>query len=644
MATAHSTGSGVFLPDAAASPTHFTNSGPILPVVVPPGPALVSSGAIGASSSSGGPAGSPHIVPLQRKIHRVAMVSDFFYPGFGGVEIHMYNVAQCMLRRGHKVIIITRAYDDRNGVRYTTNGLKVYYVPFVGVRLPPGTVTLPTMWSGLPLLRDIFLRERITIVHGHQTTSNLCHEALFHAGTLGLKVCFTDHSLFGFADAASIHINKVLEWSLRCVDQVICVSNTSRENTVLRAKIAPHRVSVIPNATDTASFTPPDTMRYRHWSTVGDYITIVVVTRLVYRKGSDLFVDVIPEICRRHPRIKWVIGGDGPRKPQLDRMVDKHGLHDRVKLLGALKHSEVRSVLCQGQIFLNCSLTEAFCIALIEAASCGLLCVSTGVGGVPEVLPSDMLLLAQPEPTSLVNAVEEAIRRVPRVSPWEMHENVRRMYSWDWVAERTERVFDRISSMPSMSLVERLLRYAAVGRVYGTICVCICIIDWLFLQFVEWWRPAKDVEIALDFPVKAFGAHHDSFLRDRGGDGAKKGAAARGSSRTDTPPLGALNTGAYSNPLGSSATAVRRSSPLTETQRSANNGSDKTSQHGSLLTTGGTGHSDDLRSPVAALVRRAESLISEDDRARAANAADAAITSPASAKSPSGRRPALERQ
>ena len=180
-------------------------------------------------------------------------------------------------------------------------------------------------------------------------------------------------------------------------------------------------------------------------------------------------------------------------------MVDKHGLHDRVKLLGALKHTEVRSVLCQGQIFLNCSLTEAFCIALIEAASCGLLCVSTGVGGVPEVLPDDMLLLADPEPQSIITAVEEAIRRVPRVSPWEMHDKVCRYYSWDWVAERTERVYDRVSMMPSMSLVERLVRYAAVGRIYGVICVCICALDWLFLQVLQWWRPEKDIEVAVDF-------------------------------------------------------------------------------------------------------------------------------------------------
>lgn len=44
----------------------------------------------------------------------------------------------------------------------------------------------------------------------------------------------------------------------------------------------------------------------------------------------------------------------------------------RVQLLGALEHKEVRNVLVQGHIFLNTSLTEAFCMAIVEAASCGL--------------------------------------------------------------------------------------------------------------------------------------------------------------------------------------------------------------------------------------------------------------------------------
>jgi glycosyltransferase involved in cell wall biosynthesis len=53
-------------------------------------------------------------------------------------------------------------------------------------------------------------------------------------------------------------------------------------------------------------------------------------------------------------------------------MREKHQLHDRVEMLGAIQHGDVRNVLVRGHIFLNCSLTEAFCIAILEAVSCGL--------------------------------------------------------------------------------------------------------------------------------------------------------------------------------------------------------------------------------------------------------------------------------
>jgi len=53
------------------------------------------------------------------------MVSDFFFPNIGGVESHIYQLSQCLLDRGLKVIIVTHFYGDRTGVRYLTNGLKV---------------------------------------------------------------------------------------------------------------------------------------------------------------------------------------------------------------------------------------------------------------------------------------------------------------------------------------------------------------------------------------------------------------------------------------------------------------------------------------------------------------------------------------
>ena len=81
----------------------------------------------------------------------------------------------------------------------------------------------------------IYSRENIQIVHGHQSTSTLTNQCIIFARTLGFKTCYTDHSLFGFADAGSIHVNKFLKATLSDIDCAICVSNACRENLVLRA-------------------------------------------------------------------------------------------------------------------------------------------------------------------------------------------------------------------------------------------------------------------------------------------------------------------------------------------------------------------------------------------------------------------------
>ena len=185
--------------------------------------------------------------------YNIAMASDFFFPQPGGVESHMYQLATKLIDRGHKVIIITHAYDDRTGVRYLTNGLKVYYVPFLTIYRE---TTMPTVFSFFPIFRNIVIREQIEIVHGHASLSSFCHEAILHARTMGLRTVFTDHSLFGFADAASILTNKLLKFTLSDVDHVICVSHTCKENTVLRASLDPFMVSVIPNAVVAENFRP----------------------------------------------------------------------------------------------------------------------------------------------------------------------------------------------------------------------------------------------------------------------------------------------------------------------------------------------------------------------------------------------------
>lgn len=46
----------------------------------------------------------------KKEKHRILMVSDFFYPNFGGVENHIYYLSQCLIELGHKVIIHSTYY------------------------------------------------------------------------------------------------------------------------------------------------------------------------------------------------------------------------------------------------------------------------------------------------------------------------------------------------------------------------------------------------------------------------------------------------------------------------------------------------------------------------------------------------------
>ena len=110
--------------------------------------------------------------------------------------------------------------------------------------------------------------------------------------------------------------------------------------------------------------------------------------------GIDLVAEVIPRICGRTFRgggsggagdlpvtVDFIVAGDGPKRILLEEAIEMFGLQSRVTMLGELRLSQMRdSLLVRGDIFLNTSLTEAFCMAIVEAASCGLVVVSTKAG------------------------------------------------------------------------------------------------------------------------------------------------------------------------------------------------------------------------------------------------------------------------
>ncbi|KAK0232011.1 hypothetical protein EDD85DRAFT_955847 [Armillaria nabsnona] len=273
----------------------------------------------------------------------IAMITDFFHPNVGGVESHVYMLSENLIKRGHKVIVITHSHSpSRVGIRWLLPSLKAYYLPFV---LIASSATLPNFFTFLPYLRTILIREHIHLIHAHASLSSLGHEGILHSHILGVRTVFTGHSLSGFEDAASILTNKLLAGTLRNVDAVICVSHTGRENTVLRGELFDKsgrvrenlNVYVIPNALVPEHFQPgtPKSM------------TIVVLSRLAYRKRHR------SPRCHRSPYLQRLPQrpphrGDGSKLVDLLQMCNKHNIQDRIELLGTIRPIDVRYVHMRG--------------------------------------------------------------------------------------------------------------------------------------------------------------------------------------------------------------------------------------------------------------------------------------------------------
>ena len=389
------------------------------------------------------------------------------------------------------MVVITHAYGDRVGVRYLTNYLKVFYLPILPFY---NSAILPTIICSLPSLRHILLSERVSLVHGHAAFSSLAHEALMVASLLDIPTVFTDHSLFGFSDASAVVTNTFLKFSLANTSHTICVSHTGKENTVLRGSVAPEKVSVIPNAVDSVMFQPCKVAL-----PCGEVVTVVIGSRLVYRKGIDLVVETIPRVCARRfggqgeVRVDFLVVGDGPKRILLEEMVERQGLQDRVTMLGELPHSLIRDrLLAKGHVFLNCSLTEAFCMAILEAASCGLAVVTTAVGGIPEVLPERFVYFVKPTVVSitegLCRAVEDTVAGL-RPDPWQINSFVASAYCWRRVAERTEGVYRRVAALKTRPLARRVRSLWECGRVAGPVMACLHLLCHYFLLWLAWLRP-----------------------------------------------------------------------------------------------------------------------------------------------------------
>ena len=279
---------------------------------------------------------------------------------------------------------------------------------------------------------------------------------------------FTEHSLHGFSDLGSFTLNGI--WKLTCgpCDNVLAVSNCQLLNVKYRLSSPDDetdKFQTLPNSIYPELYKPPE------FEVENSKNTIIVVSRLTGRKGALLMVKTLEKVLNLYPKINVIIAGDGPCMVDVEELRENNHWLSRIELLGGIHPSKVREVLGKGRIFLNCSLSEAFCMAILEAACAGLHVVTTNVGGIPEVLPDDekIVTLCEPSVSSMSAALIQAIDRNCTVSDKEFHDNrirqfniVKSLYTWEKIADKIEKIYGRIlekNKKKRMKLGTRVDRY-----------------------------------------------------------------------------------------------------------------------------------------------------------------------------------------
>lgn len=110
--------------------------------------------------------------------------------------------------------------------------------------------------------------------------------------------------------------------------------------------------------------------------------------RLVPFKCADVVIEAAQALLRDGTLVLDVIG-DGPQRPELERLADDLGCGDAVTFHGRIPHAELSERLGSADIFVFPSIHESGGAVVLEAMAMGLVPIVAGYGGPPELVGGD---------------------------------------------------------------------------------------------------------------------------------------------------------------------------------------------------------------------------------------------------------------
>ena len=355
----------------------------------------------------------------------------------GGVQVHVRELSQRLIERGHQVQVLTpaRAEVSQQWVRAVGKPIDL---PYNASNAPID----PRPWSR-GRVRDEIRRFRPDVVHAHEPlTPSTSMWATLEAGRTPVVATF--HSAAARSRLFDIAA-PVLRRVARRLSARIAVSEAAA--TFAWTRIG-GQFEIVPNGVDIDRFetsTPAE---------LGPGSKILFVGRLDERKGFPTAVAAFARLAPTRADLRLIVVGDGP-----DRRVGAAlppAERERVVHVGEVPNEGVPAYYRACDVYLGPAVGgESFGMVLVEAMAAGLPVVASDIPGYREVLRDGVegLLVRPRDPAALAEAAERILADPALASRLVAGGRARALtYDWGVVVPQIEDIYVRVvgSGPPSL--------------------------------------------------------------------------------------------------------------------------------------------------------------------------------------------------
>ena len=294
---------------------------------------------------------------------KIAQICPRYSPDIGGVETHVKEISERLVKAGHDVEVITTDPTGKLKKQEIINGVKVTRFR----SFAPGNA-----YYLAPQIYTYLKKHDYNIIHAH---SYHAFPAFFASlGRHNAKFVFTPHYHRHGHTAFRDLLHKPYRFLGKIIfsraDSVICVSEYEKKLVESDFEVAAKTVK-IPNGLNLKEFKDFRQPGKSSNKDSGREKLLLYVGRLEEYKGVQYIIQSLPEL--KGFRLKII--GKGPYEAELRNMAKSFGVEERVEWLKDLSRKELLECYADADIFLMLSSHEAYGITVAEALAAGTPCI-----------------------------------------------------------------------------------------------------------------------------------------------------------------------------------------------------------------------------------------------------------------------------